>query len=113
MLSTGCIVIDETEVERVLHYLLDSAEESARKRSERLYLEDFSRSIKAQIQSEHLAEPLGAQERYAYSDIRYRNHLAALKHAIFEDERARFLRDAAMVKLDLYRTQCANDRGKL
>ena len=106
-------MITEEEVDKAVHWLVDSAEESAQKRATRLYLEDFTRSLKAEIMSSHLAEPLGAQERYAYSDIRYRNHLAALKQAIFEDERARFLRDAAMVKLDLYRTQCANDRGKI
>ena len=106
-------MITEEEVDKALHWLTDSAQECARRRAERLYLEDFTRSLKAEIMSSHLAEPLGAQERFAYSDIRYRNHLAALKIAIYEDERGRFLREAAVVKLEVYRTQCANDRGKL
>ena len=106
-------MITEEEVDKAVHWLLDSAEESAQKRATRLYLEDFTRSLKAEIMSTHLAEPLGAQERYAYSDMRYKNHLAALKQAIYEDEKARFLRDAASVKIEVWRSQCANDRGKL
>ena len=103
-------MINDSDIEKAIDWLRDNAETCAKKRAERLYLEDFSRSLKALIMSEHLAEPLGAQERYAYSDLRYRNHLEALKHAIFLDEQARFLRDAANAKIEAWRTQQANQR---
>jgi len=106
-------VISEEEVDKALHWLIDTASECAEKRAHRLYLDEFTRSLRSQIMSEHLAETLGAQERFALSDIRYRNHLEALKIAIFRDENARFLREAAVIKLDVYRTQCANHRGKI
>lgn len=106
-------MITDESVEKALDFLRDSADGCAKKRAERLYLDDFSRALKAQIMSEHLAEPLGAQERHAYADVRYRNHLEALKLAIFEDEKARFLMDAARVKLEVWRTFQANERGKL
>ena len=91
-------MLSETDIERAIDWLRDSADDCARKRAERLYLDDFTRSLKAQIMSEHLAEPLGAQERHAYADMRYKNHLEALKIAIFEDEKGRFLREAADAK---------------
>ena len=103
-------MIPESDIEKAIDFLRDTAEACAKKRAERLYLEDFSRSLKAQIMSEYLAEPLGAQERHAYSDIRYRNHLEALKIAIYEDEKGRFLRDAANAKIEAWRTQQANQR---
>jgi len=106
-------VIPESDIEKAIDWLRDTAEACAKKRAERLYLEDFSRSLKAQIMSEHLAEPLGAQERHAFSDIRYRNHLEGLKQAIFLDEQARFLRDAAETKVRAWQTQCSNERGKI
>ena len=106
-------MIPESSVEKALEWLVESAESCAKKRAERLYLEDFTRSLKAEIMSQHLAEPLGAQERYAFSDLRYRNHLEALKQAIFLDEQARFLRSAAETKIAAWQTQCANERGKL
>ena len=106
-------MISDSDIEKAIDWLRDTAESCAKRRAERLYLEDFTRSLKAEIMSQHLAEPLGAQERYAYSDIRYRNHLEALKLAIYEDEKGRFLRDAAAAKIEAWRTQQANERGKL
>lgn len=105
-------MISDEALEKALDYLRDSAEETARKRAERLYLDDFSKVVRATIMSEHLAEPVNAQERYANSDIRYKNHLEGLRQAIFEDEKARFLRDAAAVKIEVWRSQQANMRAE-
>ena len=104
-------MITEEQVEKAVDYLRDSAESCAKARAERLYLDDFSRSLKAQIQAEYSSEPLGAQERHAYSDARYLAHLEGLKQAIYEDERGRFLREAALAKLEAFRTFSANTRG--
>ena len=106
-------MISESDIEKALDFLRNTAEEAAQARANRLHLDDFSRVLKAIVMSEHLAEPLGAQERHAYSDVRYRNHLEGLKVSIFQDERNRFLRAAAEAKFEVFRTQCANERGKL
>ena len=106
-------MISDNDIEKAIDFLRDTAESCAKNRAQRLYLEDFSRSLKAIIMSEHLAEPLGAQERHAYGDLRYRNHLEALKIAIYEDEKGRFLRDAAEAKVRAWQTQQASERGKL
>jgi len=103
-------MIRDEEIDRALAYLRDSAVEAAQARANRLYLDDFSRVLRANIMSDHLAEPVNAQERYAFADIRYRNHLEALKQAIFEDEKFRFLREAATVKVEVWRSQQANAR---
>jgi len=105
-------VISETALEKALDYLRDTAETTAQMRANRLYLEDYSRVLKAIIMSEHLAEPVNAQERYAFADIRFKNHLEGLKQAIFEDEKNRFLRDAASVKINVWQSQCANERAQ-
>ena len=106
-------MINDSDIEKALHFLIQTADEAAQARANRLHLDDFSRVLKAQIMSEHLAEPLGAQERHAFNDVRYRNHLEGLKIAIYNDERNRFLRAAAEAKIEVFRTQCANERGKL
>ena len=98
-------MISEESIELAVNWLRDNADAAAKARSERLYLDDYSRVLKATIMSEHLAEPVNAQERHAYSDIRYKNHLEALKIAIFQDEKARYLRDAATVKVEVWRSQ--------
>ena len=106
-------MISEEKVQKAVDFLRDTAESCAKARAERLYLDEFTRSLRAEIMSEHLAEPVNAQERYALSDIRYKNHLAALKHAIYVDERGRFLRQAAEVTIEAWRTEQANNRGGL
>ena len=105
-------MVTDEELDKALSYLRDTAIDAAHARANRLYLDDFSRVIKATVMSEHLAEPVNAQERRAYSDIRYKNHLEGLKQAIFEDERYRFLREAASAKVEAWRTYQANLRAE-
>ena len=106
-------MISDESIEAAVDYLRDNATEAAQATANRQYLEKFSTVLKALIMSEHLAEPVNAQERYAHSDVRYRNHLEGLKVAIFEDEKSRNLRDAADVKIRAWQSQQANNRGKL
>ena len=105
-------MITDENLEKALDYLRDSATEAAQARANRLHLDDFSRVLKATIMAEHLAETIGAQERWAYSDIRYKNHLEGLKVAIFEDEKHRYLRDAASAKIEVWRSEQANARAE-
>lgn len=105
-------MVTDDSLEKALDYLRNTSDTTAQCRANRLYLEDYSRVLKATIMAEHLAEPVNAQERYAYSDLRYRNHLEGLKQAIFEDEKARFLREAAAVKIEVWRSQQANQRAE-
>lgn len=104
-------MIEDEHIEKALDFLRDNADEAAKARAERIYMEEFRKSLKAQIMSEHLAEALGAQERIAYADQRYLNHLAGLKQAVFLDERLRFLRGAAEAKIEAWRTMQANQRA--
>lgn len=106
-------MISDESMEKALDYLRDTAESAAQARANRLYLDDYSRVIKATIMGEHLAEPVNAQERYALADLRYRNHLEALKVAIYEDEKARFLREAAAVKISVWQSEHADQRRML
>jgi hypothetical protein len=98
-------MIPEGDIEKAVAWLRDTATEAAKARSERLYLDDYSRVLKATIMSEHLSEPVNAQERHAYADVRYKNHLEALKLATFNDEKSRYLRDAASAKIEVWRSQ--------
>lgn len=106
-------MLSEASIEAAVDYLRDSATEAAQATANRQHLEKFTSVIKSLIMSEHLAEPVNAQERYAYSDTRYKNHLEGLKVAIFEDSRFMNLRDAAEVKIRAWQTMCSNERGKI
>lgn len=104
-------MIREIDIEAACDFLREGAEEAAQARANRIYMEEFRKSLKAQIMAEHNEMAIGAQEREAYSDKRYLDHLEALKIAVHADEKARFLRQAAIAKIDAWQTQSANHRG--
>ena len=104
-------MITEDDVNKALEWLVSHADKAAEARATRQYLEDFSRTIKAEVMAEHLTEAVNAQERFAYADPRYKTHLDGLRVAIKDDEKYRWLKDTAIAKLDCWRTQQANLRG--
>ena len=105
-------MIPEEAIEKAVDYLRDSATEAAQATANAQHLEKFTGVIKAIIMSEHLAEPVNAQERHAQADIRYKNHLEGLKVAIFEDQKHRNLRDAADAKIRAWQTMSSNARAE-
>jgi hypothetical protein len=103
--------IKDDEIDKALDYLRDTADKAAAARADRLYCEEFRKTVKALEMKEHDELPLGAQEREAYASERYQQHLIAIHDAVQEDERYRFLRQAAQAKIDAWQTQSANERA--
>ena len=103
--------ISDAEVGRALDYLRDNADAAAKARAERIYVEEYRKTIKAQIMQEHAEASGVVQEREAYADPRYIAHLAAIREAVAADERHRFLLSAAEARIDAWRTQSSNERA--
>jgi hypothetical protein len=104
-------VIDEKEVEAAVDWLRDTANEAAQKRAERLYLDEYRKVLRAKLMKQYMDLPVSAQEREALADPKYEEHLQALKIAIDEDEKMRFLRVAAEAKIEAWRSMNANHRA--
>src|SRR5690242_5164959 len=103
--------ISEDEIDRALDYLRDNADEAAKARAERIYVEEYRKTVKAKLMKEHDGKPAVIQEREAYADSRYVEHLEAIKTAVYLDEKARFLKEAAQAKIEAWRTQSSNERA--
>jgi phage host-nuclease inhibitor protein Gam len=103
-------MITDSEAEKALDYIRDNATKVAQAKANRVYVEEFRKTIKAQLMREHSELPLGAQEREAYADERYKQHLAALKEAIEKDEYLRWMMTAAEAKISAWQTQSRNNR---
>jgi len=99
------------DVEKAIEYLKDNAIESARARAERIYMEEFRKSLKAMLAKQFSDLPISAQEREAYAHPNYTKHLEALQQAVFNDEYHRFMRQSAIAKIDAWRTLEANNRA--
>lgn len=103
--------ITDEEIDRALDYLRDNADEAAKARAERVYVEEYRKTVKAQIMKEHGTMSGVLQEREAYADPRYVAHLDAIKAAVERDERCRFMLAAAEAKIEAWRTQSSNERA--
>jgi hypothetical protein len=97
-------MISQRDIEKALDFLRDSSETAAINRSNRVYMEEYRKSLKAQLMSENLDMPVNAQEREAYKNVSYVTHLEAMKEAIYQDEKLRFLMEAAKIKISAWQT---------
>lgn len=103
------MVADE-DIDKALEWLVANAGRAATARANRVYVEEFRKTLKAQIMGEHKSLPIGAQEREAYSDPRYMEHLKAIRTAVEADEAMRWLYVSAQAKIDAWRSYQANNR---
>jgi len=97
-------MISQKDIEKALDFLRDSATEAAQNRANRVYVEDYLKVVKANIMASHADKPVNAQEREAYIHSDYLAHLEAIKEAVYEDEKLRFLIDAAKAKISAWQT---------
>jgi hypothetical protein len=105
-------LITEQEVDRALAYLRDQAEADAQARAERLYLEQFIKTVLAQEMAKSTATSIAASEVGARVSVAYGNALLAFKQSIHDDEKRRFLRSAAEARIDAWRTQESSRRAE-
>jgi len=97
-------MINQRDIEKALDFLRDSAETAAVNRSNRVYMEEYRKSLKAQLMSDNIDMAVNAQEREAYRNVEYITHLEAMKEAIYQDEKLRFLIEAAKIKISAWQT---------
>ena len=105
-------MIDESEIERALEWLVKNATPAAQARANRVYVEEYRKVIKARLMKASGQESAAAQEREAYANEQYATHLEAVKQAVEEDERFRWLTTAAEAKIEIFRTEQANLRAQ-
>ena len=103
--------LDETMVDESVNWLKDNAEKMAQNRANRLYLEQYSKSLKALLMKKFSEMPISAQEREAYAHTDYQEHIKAYRTAVFLDEKYRFLKVHHEARIEAWRTQQANIRA--
>jgi hypothetical protein len=104
-------VISEAELERVLDWLVQNAGKAAKARAERIYLDEYRKSLKSILMAKSGATSVAAQEVDAYRHPEYLIHLEAIRTAVEVDEKFRWLQVAAEAKIEIFRTEAANARA--
>lgn len=97
----------EIQIFKCLDFLRDQAKPFAQAKANRVYMEEARKSMKAVMMKR--AEESGAtsaamQEREAYASEDYLKHLEALRIAVEEEERLRWLMIAAQARIEAWRS---------
>jgi len=98
--------------ELAIEYIFKHGKRYAKARADRIYLEEYRKSLKAILMKRSLENAVNAQEREAYSDPEYVKLLQGLREAVEVEEEIRWGLVAAQARIEVWRTQSANDRAE-
>lgn len=93
------------EPTKAIQYLIDTAPLYAKAKADRMFLEEFRKSRKAQLMAQAGTEVLGKQETYAYAHQDYIEILNGIKEAVEKEEKYRWLMTAAQARIEVWRTE--------
>lgn len=105
-------MITSEEAERAVSWLRDNARSMAQARAERLYMEQWVKTVKATLQQEQAGASAAAAEIVALASPRYMAALQAYKQAVEADEYNRFVLAAAEAKIEAWRSQESTRRAE-
>jgi hypothetical protein len=105
-------MIPESDVEKAVDYLRQSAREAAQARANVRYLETFLKTLKAQLKVKETALSNAAAEDVALASVQFREALEGYKAAVEADAFHLFKREAASALIEAWRTQCATARAE-
>ena len=89
----------------------ETAPKLAYAKANRVYVEEYRKTLKATLMKESGVESIGAQEREAYAHEAYKNHLQALKEAVQEEEMLRWRMVTDQASVDVWRSTEASNRA--
>lgn len=93
-----------------IDFIYRSGKTYAQARANRVYLEEYRKSLKAILMKKSAESSVAAQEREAYSHADYITHLEGLKAAVEAEEALRWGLIAAEARVEVWRTESANNR---
>jgi hypothetical protein len=102
--------MSERDPNDAVDYILRNSPKFAKAKAERVYIEEYRKSLKAILMKRSLENAIGAQEREAYAHEEYQQLLEGLRDAIEIEEKLRWDLIGAQARIDIWRTEQANQR---
>ena len=103
---------DVKDPERAIEYIFKHGKRYAKAKADRIYMEEYRKSLKAMIMKRSLETAVNAQEREAYSDPEYVQLLQALREAVEVEEEIRWGLVAAQARIEVWRSIEATNRDR-
>lgn len=102
-------MVTDQQAEAANDYIRDNAMTFAKAKAERIYIEQFRKSKKALLMNQ-IEGPEHIRDSFAYSHPEYLEVLEGLKQAVENEEAIRWRIVAAQAKIEIWRSQQANNR---
>lgn len=103
---------EDRDPHKAVDYILLNGKKFAKAKAERVYLEEYRKSLKAILMKRSLETAVNAQEREAYSDPEYLQLLQGIKEATEIEEKLRWDLIGAQARVEIWRTEQANNRAE-
>ena len=106
-------MITQDDAEKAVDWLRNNAARMAQERAERLYMEQWIKTVKATLMNDNAAAPsMAAADMQALASPKYLAALQAFKEAVQKDEYNRFMLSAAEAKIEAWRSQESTRRAE-
>ena len=102
---------DAIDPQKHLRRMWETAPKLAKAKADRVYMEEFRKTLKAQLMKSSGESTVNAQEREAYSHADYIKHLEALREAVQAEETLRWRMVADQASVEVWRSQEASNRA--
>jgi len=97
---------------KAIDFIFENGKKFAKAKAERIYLEEYRKSLKAILMKRSLESTIGAQEREAYAHDEYLQLLMGIRAAVEAEEELRWSLVAAQARVEVWRSQEATNRAE-
>lgn len=104
--------MQQRDPNKAIDYMLANSKKFAKAKAERIYLEEYRKSLKALLMKRSTEDTIGAQEREAYAHEEYRQLLEGIRDAVEIEEKLRWDLIAAQASVEVWRSQEASNRAE-
>lgn len=105
--------MEEIDPTKALRYIQENAGKYAQAKADRIYIENYSKTLKSRLALESDKRTLGDREMEAYASMQYEELMKGLKVAVETEENLRWLLEAAKMKVDVWKTQEQSRRAEM
>lgn len=94
-----------------IEFMIKNAPKYAQAKAERIYLENYLKTVKATLALKCNESTVARAEQYALSHPEYKVVLDGLKVAVEQEEHLKWWLISAQARVDVWRTEEASNRG--
>jgi hypothetical protein len=105
--------MDEIDPTKALRYIQENAAKYAQAKANRIYIENYSKTLKSRLALESDKKTLGDREMEAYASQSYEDLMKGLKDAVQIEEDLRWMLEAAKMKVEVWKTQEQSRRAEM